>query len=223
MRKLLHLTFAVWKTDRAFDENHFAWEHPGDTQSSTTNPRDPSAPAPASANDKAGGHKRDLPAEKVVTPAISTVAPTRAVVKPASQPTSARRPKVDFAYLRQHVTMEQVLQHLGLLEDLRGRSHQRRGPCPVHSQPTDAERTFSVHLGKNTFQCFHAECAVRGNVLDLWAAVHRLPLYQAALHLAETFHLPRNREEEPVPRARRPRAASGTRSAPRTAAQRGSR
>jgi hypothetical protein len=25
-----------------------------------------------------------------------------------------------------------------------------------------------------------------------------LPLYEAALHLAETFHLPRNREEESV-------------------------
>jgi len=36
------------------------------------------------------------------------------------------------------------------------------------------------------------------NVLDLWAAKHRLPLYEAALHLAETFHLRRNREEEPV-------------------------
>ena len=35
-------------------------------------------------------------------------------------------------------------------------------------------------------------------MLDLWAAVHHLPLYEAALHLAETFQLPRNREEEPV-------------------------
>jgi hypothetical protein len=26
--------------------------------------------------------------------------------------------------------------------------------------------------------------------------VHRLPLYEAAVHLADTFQLPRNREEE---------------------------
>jgi DNA primase len=109
---------------------------------------------------------------------------------------------VDFAFLREQVTMEQVLQHLGLLTNLRGRGQQRRGPCPVHSHPTDAERTFSVHLGKNAFQCFHADCAVKGNVLDLWAAIHRLPLYEAALHLAETFALPRDREEEPVVRTR---------------------
>jgi hypothetical protein len=61
------------------------------------------------------------------------------------------------------------------------------------------ERTFSVHLGKNIFQCFHADCALKGNVLDLWAAIHRLPLYEAALNLAETFQLALNREEEPVP------------------------
>jgi hypothetical protein len=30
MRKLLHLVFAVWKTNRPFDEKHFPWE-PGDT------------------------------------------------------------------------------------------------------------------------------------------------------------------------------------------------
>jgi hypothetical protein len=43
-----------------------------------------------------------------------------------------------------------------------------------------------------------AHCQVHGNVLDLWAALHRLPLYDAALNLAATFQLARNREEEPV-------------------------
>jgi DNA primase len=79
----------------------------------------------------------------------------------------------------------------------------------VHGQGTTAERTFSVHLGKNIFQCFHAGCGLKGNVLDLWAAVHRLPLYEAAISLAETFGLALNREEEPVRAARpaRPPAA----------------
>ena len=80
-------------------------------------------------------------------------------------------------------------------EDLRGRGQQLRGSCPMHGQAGDGDRTFSVNLGKNVFQCFHAGCGVHGNVLDLWAAVHRLPLYEAALHLAETFHLTRNRED----------------------------
>jgi len=119
--------------------------------------------------------------------------------------------------VREHVTMEQVLQHLGYFASLRGRGRQRRGPCPVHSQPTAPERTFSVHLGKNAFQCFHAECAVKGNVLDLWAAIHRLPLYEAALDLAETFQVPRNREEEPVKGTSSPRTATAKTSAPAAA------
>ena len=97
-----------------------------------------------------------------------------------------------------------MLAHLGLLAQLHGRGPQRRGPCPLHSHPAAADRTFSVNLKKNMFKCFHSECAVQGNALDLWAAVHRLPLYEAALHLAETLGLPRNREEEPVPRTRHP-------------------
>ena len=88
----------------------------------------------------------------------------------------------------------------------------------MHSQPTAAERTFSVHLGKNVFQCFHADCALKGNVLDLWAAIHRLPLYEAALHLAETFQLALNREEEPVEGTRSPRPARARRTASATAA-----
>ena len=208
MRKLLHLVFAVWKTDRPFDPKHFPWEAPGDAPSSTTTPRDPGTCATPSANDTAVGHKQDLPAKEVVTTAASTVEPMRPPVKPSTQPASVVRPKVDFAFLREHVTMEQVLQYLDLMPKLRGRGEQRRGPCPVHSHAGDAERTFSVHLGKNAFQCFHADCAVKGNVLDLWTAIHRLPLYAAALHLAETLRLPRNREEEPVARTRRPREAA---------------
>jgi Transposase IS116/IS110/IS902 family/CHC2 zinc finger len=194
MRKLLHLVFAVWKTNRPFDGQHFPWEPAADT-SATATPPSPEANPPLSGNDKAVGHKRDEPAESVVTTAAATVVPSPQPVKPATRPA---RPKVDFAFLRQQVTMEQVLQQLGVLGNLRGRGQQRRGPCPVHSQPTDAEPTFSAHLGKNVFQCFHADCGAQGNVLDLWAAVHRLPLYEAALHLAETFQLRRNREEEPV-------------------------
>ena len=40
---------------------------------------------------------------------------------------------------------------------------------------------------------------LEGNVLDLWAAIHKLPLYEAALHLAETFQLPRNETEKRNP------------------------
>ena len=76
--------------------------------------------------------------------------------------------------------MEQVLRHLGQFDRLRGRGQQRRCVCPLHAQPDDREPTLSIHLGKNLFHCFHAKCAAKGNVLDLWAAMHHLPLYEAA-------------------------------------------
>jgi hypothetical protein len=155
------------------------------------------------------GHKRDqVPEKQVVTTASCSVKP---VVAPVNRPqaSAVARPKVDFAYLRQQVTMEQVLGHLGILGLFKGTAQQQRGPCPVHVEapatlPT-TKHTCSVQLSKNIFQCFHAACAAHGNVLDLWAVVHRLPLYEAALHLAATFHLPRNREE-PVMAAQPPMA-----------------
>jgi transposase len=205
MRKLLHLVFAVWKTNRPFDPGHYPWEPAGVT--ATTAPgATAAAPEPVGgpADEEAVGHKRGEPAGKVVTTATPTVEPTPSAVKPAAPSIRVARPRVDYAFLRQQISMEQVLAHLGLLSQLRGGGPQRRGPCPLHSHPAAAERTFSVNLHKNTFKCFYSECAVQGNALDLWSAVHRLPLYEAALHLAETFALPRSREEEPVPRTRDP-------------------
>jgi transposase len=198
MRKLLHLVFAVWKTDRPFDADHFPWEPAAAPSPATPSPAAAVAPAVTAANDKAVGHKRDVPADKVVTTAASSVAPPAPPVNPPTAATTPARPPVDFAFLRSQVSLEQVLRHLGFLDAMRGRGQQRRGPCPVHGRPTDRAHSFSAHLGKNICQCFQADCAVHGNVLDLWAAVQRLPLYEAALHLAATFHVPRNREEEPV-------------------------
>jgi len=198
MRKLLHLVYAVWKTNRPFDEHHFPWEQPTDIEVSTPTAAEPAVTQPDGANDKAVGHKREVPAEKVVTTADTSVESVPPPVKPTATAAPTARPCVDFAFLRQQISMEQVLRHLGHFDQLHGRGHQRRGSCPLHGHSTASERTFSVHLGKNIFQCFQAECAAHGNVLDLWAAVHKLPLYEAAQHLAETFGLPRNREEEPV-------------------------
>ena len=218
MRKLIHLVFAVWKTNRPFDPGHYPWE-PTDAQGTMTAPGAPvtttqpgaqaTTPAPGGPNggtaqENAAGHKRDEPAGKVVTTATATIEPTAAAVNPATPLIRVAHPRVDYAYLRQQISMEQVLEHLGLLSQLRGGGQQRRGPCPVHSHAGAVDRTFSVNLNKNMFRCFHAECAVQGNALDLWGAVHRLPLYEAALHLAETFGLSRSREEEPVPGTRPP-------------------
>jgi hypothetical protein len=199
----------------------------GDDAPATQTPATEAAPTPAvseappaiipsgaeTANEKAVGHKRDqIPAKQVVTTASCRLEALPAAVNPPSA-LAAVRTKVDFAYLRQQVTMEQLLQHLGILGLFRGKAQQRRGPCPIHVDAPATmpikKHTCSVQLGKNIFHCFQAECAAHGNVLDLWAAVHRLPLYEAALHLAATFHLPTNREEAPVMAAQHPAAQTG--------------
>jgi transposase len=205
MGKLLHLVFAVWKTDRPFDAERYASKSVAEKATITTAVEPTTATTVAgTANENAVGHKRDEPVGKVVTTAASTVEPIPSAVNPAPPSMRVVRPRVDYAFLREQISMEQVLAHLGLLSRLRGPGQQRRGPCPLHSHAGAADRTFSVNLSKNIFRCFHDECGVRGNVLDLWGAVHRLSLYDAALHLAETFGLARNREEEPVPGTRHP-------------------
>ena len=227
MRKLLHLVHAVWKTGKPFDPKHYPWLPENDIPAATTTVADPtvadtpsaalptppeSAPAPPKTeNEKAVGHKRDLvPAKQVVTTAPSKVKSLPAAVNPPAPPSARERPNVDYAHLRQQVTMEQVLGHLGILGLFKGSAQQRRGPCPIHADAPAtlpvSKYTCSVHLGKNVFHCFQANCAAQGNVLDLWAAVQRLPLYEAALH----FHLTRNIEEAPVSAAREPTANTGT-------------
>src|SRR5215510_11753710 len=64
LRKLLHLVFAVWKTAKPFDVNHYPWEQAGVTA-------EVGQPA---ANENAVGHKPEpVAAEKVVTTASSSV------------------------------------------------------------------------------------------------------------------------------------------------------
>jgi transposase InsO family protein len=108
----------------------------------------------------------------------------------ADQPTDGAndgRRSLDIAALRREVSIEQVLRQLGYFDSLKGSGPQRRGPCPLHDAPSDRHRTFSVHLGKGVFRCFHPDCQAKGNTLDLWAAYQRLPVGQAAENLARTF------------------------------------
>ena len=135
MRKLLHLVFAVWKTDRPFDEHHFNWEQSTDTQVSAPTPTTASAAAPSTANDKAVGHKREIPAKQVVTTANSSVVPAATPVNPPPAPTAAARPRVDFAFLRQQVTLELVLRHLGVLDQLRSQNPSGGKGLPYLSTP----------------------------------------------------------------------------------------
>jgi len=178
MRKLVHLVFAVWKSGRPFNPHHYHWQAPSQRSASDSG---------MSLEGQAAGHKPDMPpARSVVTAACTdTVAETES----AGESTA-----VDFAHLKRQLPLARVLDQLGLSARLRGSGPQRRGACPLHRGDARG-RTFSVHLEANVFQCFDKQCGQKGDVIDLWAAVHGLSLRAAALDLVRTFGL------EPVPRS----------------------
>jgi transposase len=171
MRKLLHLAFAIGKTRRPFDPQHYPWADP--------------APAGASDNGvspkvRAAGLKPDEPARTEVT---ATRSDTLAGDGPGGEGTA-----VDFAHLKRQLPLARVLDQLGLAARLRGTGPQRRGPGPIHRGDARG-RTFSVHLDDGVFQCFDQSCGRKGDVIDLWAAVRGLALRAAALDLVQTFGL----------------------------------
>ena len=100
-----------------------------------------------------------------------------------------RRAQIDCALIGRHVTIRQVPAHLGWALQLTGFGTRRRGRCPIHQQRDESGREFSVNLERNLFQCFAPTCRAKGNVLDLWAAVHRLSLAEAAEQMFKIFHL----------------------------------
>jgi len=91
--------------------------------------------------------------------------------------------------------MAQVLSYLGHFSRLRGSGVERRGPCPLHGSASATGRSFSVNLKKNVYKCFHGEGS-QGNVIDFWRSLHNLPLYDAAVHLADTFHVSTKPEQK---------------------------
>ena len=84
--------------------------------------------------------------------------------------------------------MARLLDHLGLAPRLRGSGAQRRCACPIH-RGDGRGRTFSVNLDLHKYHCFDARCQSQGDVIDLWAALHRMSLRDAALDLVRTFGL----------------------------------
>ena len=185
MRKLLHLAFALWKSDKPFDPNyHAARKEDGAGGDSQVSMGEKSA-AESGEKEQAAGHKPEQePAEKVVTAACASTV--------ASGQGTGENIFIDFAHLKSQLPMTRVLDHLGLSERLRGSGTQRRCACPIH-RGDGRGRTFSVNVQENVFCCFDSRCGKQGDVIDLWAAVRQMSLREAAEDLLRTFNL------EPAP------------------------
>ena len=93
---------------------------------------------------------------------------------------------VDFKAVKAAITMEQVLEHYGLLDKFKRGSDSLSGPCPIHkgSNPTQ----FRVSISKNIWNCF-SECKHGGNVLDFIARMENVSIHAAALKAIEWFNL----------------------------------
>ena len=89
-------------------------------------------------------------------------------------------PGVDFSVLRREITMQQVLDLLEFQATSRS-GDQLHGPCPVHGSTSAGSRVFSVNLSRGRYYCH--KCESQGNQLELWSAVQKLPLYDAAVDL----------------------------------------
>jgi transposase len=178
MRKLLHLAFAIWKTNTPFDPARCGGAAPGGT-------------APAVADEPAPDTKQAAGLTPEVKPAVKEVT-TACASKIAVSP-KPQQVFVDFAHVKRQLPIERVLDQLGLTAKLRGSGPQRRCACPIHRGDARG-RTFSVNLAENVFHCHDPSCNQQGDAIDLWAALHHLNLRDAALDLVQTFHL------DPAPR-----------------------
>lgn len=93
---------------------------------------------------------------------------------------------VDFKAIKAAITMEQMLEHYGLINQFKCSGDSLSGPCPIHkgSNPTQ----FRISISKNIWNCF-SECKHGGNVLDFIAKMESTTIHAAALKAIEWFGL----------------------------------
>jgi DNA primase len=93
---------------------------------------------------------------------------------------------VDFKAVKSAITMEQILEHYGLIDRFKRSGDSLSGPCPIHkgSNPTQ----FRISVSKNIWNCF-SRCDHGGNTLDFIARMDDISIHAAALKAIEWFGL----------------------------------
>ncbi len=97
--------------------------------------------------------------------------------------------RIDYGELKRRIRLVALLESIGWTST-EGRGEQLRGPCPLPacrpklaSASKTQKRSFSMHTGKNVFQCFG--CGSRGNVLDFWQVYQGKSLRASAIELVQ--------------------------------------
>jgi DNA primase len=95
-------------------------------------------------------------------------------------------PGVDFMVVRTSIAMAQVLEWIGFESSHRS-GDQWHGPCPIHRSRSDRSRSFSVNIATYRYKCHRGGSS--GNQIELWAAVHHLTVYEAAVDLCRRANI----------------------------------
>src|SRR6266403_3134405 len=91
---------------------------------------------------------------------------------------------VDFRAVKSAITMEQLLEHYGLLDRFKRSGDNLSGPCPIHKGENPTQ--FRVSVSKNIWNCF-SECKRGGNTLDFISRMENVSIHTAALKAIEWF------------------------------------
>jgi DNA primase len=104
---------------------------------------------------------------------------------------------VSYGELKQRVSMEEILQHYGLLGGLKPQKggDELVGLCPFHQEK---RRSFHVSVLKNAWQCFG--CKRHGNILDFVAHKEGVDVRQAALMIQGWFNVGADKPMDTIPK-----------------------
>lgn len=103
---------------------------------------------------------------------------------------------IDIAAVKAATTLEQVLSHYGILEQLEPCGSSLRGCCPIHKGTNPKQ--FSVTLAMNAWKCF-SECQHGGNHIDFVMRMENCTLVQAGWKMNEWFNLGHEAKAKPGP------------------------
>jgi DNA primase len=102
--------------------------------------------------------------------------------------------EVNFAAVKQAVTLEAVLRHYQVDDLQGGRGGRYRGRCPIHRG--EGRDAFHIDVERKIFHCF--SCGAGGDVLDLVALLNQCTLREAALQLKDWFPGAATRRDPPT-------------------------
>ena len=89
---------------------------------------------------------------------------------------------IDFNLIKQSVSMEMLIVHLGLFQ-IERKGESVRLKCPFHNGKSD--NSMAINLATDSFYCFG--CKARGGVIDFVACYENCSVKDAALKLKDWF------------------------------------